>query len=432
LLLVFTHKITPRLTYIFKHIFLRILNVPVDFTTKIETFVAHKGPKITYTKAPLGKEFFVRNNSLLFEQGVGDPNIEVELWENIPCFFKTGEKSGIPFDIFAASFYLMTRYEEYQPHVADAYGRFDAKQSLAYKHNFLNQPVIDIWAYKLLDKLKEKYPDYHFEPRQYKRLSIININKAFAYKHKGIIRNIGGFFSDLAQMNFRSIARRFLVLTGFRKDPFDTFENIISLKKKHNIHTVFFFLYSEYTTFDTNISFSNRKYGLLIKSIIDYTGFGQLFSHYTMKKGEKLIKEKRRFEDLVNQPVTKSRQHNNRLDLPQTYQNLVDNHITEDYSMGYNAHPGFRASTCTPFYFFDLDYEIQTPLKLFPFAVVDETLLIQNKLTTKEAFLKIKTIENEVKKVKGHFISVFHNTTFSDLQSHKKWGELYENVFSKQ
>ena len=102
MLLVYTNKITPRLKYIFKHYFIRILQIPVSFTTKVEEFVAHSGPKISYSKAPLGTEFFIRSNDLLFEQGINDIEINVLKWDDVACFFPTGEKSTIPFDIFAA------------------------------------------------------------------------------------------------------------------------------------------------------------------------------------------------------------------------------------------------------------------------------------------------------------------------------------------
>ena len=70
MLLVYSHKITPRLTYIFKHILTRILGVEVGFTTKVEEFIAHEGLKFSYTRQALGNELFVKNNELLFTQGI--------------------------------------------------------------------------------------------------------------------------------------------------------------------------------------------------------------------------------------------------------------------------------------------------------------------------------------------------------------------------
>ena len=71
-------------------------------------------------------------------------------------------------------------------------------------------------------------------------------------------------------------------------------------------------------------------------------------------------KEKNRLEGITNMQTKRSRQHYLRFSLPETYQQLIDLEIEEDYSMGYASHVGFRASTCTPFYFYDLDFEIQT------------------------------------------------------------------------
>ena len=188
MILIYTHKITPRVRYIFKHIFTRTLLIPVNFTSKVEEFVAHNGPKLTYTRTPLRNEFFVKSNDLLFEQGVNDMEIIIQKWEGIPCFFKTGPKSSIPYDIFAASFYLISRYEEYLPHVKDKHGRYTAEQSLAYKHKFLEKPVVDIWACKLLKALQEKFPDYEYKKRTFEFISTVDIDNAFAYKHKSLVR----------------------------------------------------------------------------------------------------------------------------------------------------------------------------------------------------------------------------------------------------
>ena len=193
MLLVYTHKITPRLNFIFKQIFVRILSIPVTFTTKVDEFVAHNGPKLTYSRAALGSEFFIKSHDLLFDQGINDVDISVSNWEETACFFPAGEVSSIPYDIFAASFYLISRYEEYLPHVQDEHERFPFTESLAYKNDFLEKPVVDIWAFKFLSHLKEKFPDYKFESRSFNVLSTIDVDTAFAFKNKGLEGPLAGF-----------------------------------------------------------------------------------------------------------------------------------------------------------------------------------------------------------------------------------------------
>ncbi|WP_428744902.1 polysaccharide deacetylase family protein [Tenacibaculum sp.] len=428
MILIYTHKVTPRVRYIFKHIFTRILQIKIDFTSKIEEFVAYNGPKFSYTNVPLGKEFFVQSNELLFQQGVKDVEILIQEWEGVPCFFDSIEASEIPFDIFAASFFLITRYEEYLPHIKDIHGRFSATESIAYQNGFLEKPLVDIWAYKFLEVLKQKFPDFEHETRSYQYISTIDVDNAYAYKYKSFIRTLGGFLKDALHFKIFTIWGRLAVLLNFKKDPFDTFQELLHLKKTHNIKTIFFFLIGDYTTYDTNVSASKTKFKLLIKDMVDYARVGLHPSYYTMTDIALLKKEKERLESITNMPIKRSRQHFLRISFPETYQQLIDLEIEEDYSMGYSSHVGFRASTCTPFYFYDLDFEIQTPLKVFPFALMDTTLNDYLKLTPKQSLGRIRDLKNEVKAVNGVFITVFHNESLSNYLRWRGWKRLYGSM----
>lgn len=425
MILIYSHKVTPRIRYVFKHIFTRILNIEIDFTSKVEDFVAFAGPKLSYNKVPLGKEFFIRSHDILFQQGVRDVDIHVEKWGGTPAFFSTGERSAIPFDIFAASFYLIVRYEEYLPHIKDKHGRFTAEESLAYQNGFLEQPLIDIWAYKLRAVLQEKYPDYDYKERKYNYISTIDVDNAYCYKYKGIIRTMAGFLKDASQFKIFNLWDRFAVRFGIKKDPFYTFNDILDLRKEHGVRTIFFFLIGDYTTYDTNVSTSKSKFRLLIKEMVDYARVGLHPSYYTSSDTLMLKKEKERLENITNMPIIRSRQHYLKFTLPDTYQKLIDLEVKEDYSMGYSSHVGFRASTCTPFYFYDLDFEIQTPLKIFPFALMDTTLNDYMKLTPKQSLGKIRDIKNEVKRVNGTLITLFHNESLSNYQRWKGWKRVY-------
>ncbi|MFC2110582.1 polysaccharide deacetylase family protein [Bacteroidota bacterium] len=431
MVLIYTHKITPRLTYIFKHIFVRILNTKVTFTSKIEEFVAHNGVKFTYSKVALGSEFFVRSHDLLFEQGINDIEIIMQKWnDKVSCFFPAGKKSSIPFDIFAASFYLLTRYEEYLPHVQDELERFPVEESLAFQNDFLELPVIDIWAYKLKEELMKRFPEYGFEARTYNYLSLFTINEAYIYKSKGLVRTIGGFLLDFFSLKLSAVWNRAMVLLNISKDPYDTYDSIISLQRKYKIDTSLFFLIANFTTYDANISLTKNKFKLLIKSMSDYVNVGLNASFFTMKNSDLLKKEMKKLEAVINIPTIKTKQHMERIDLPETYQNLIDFEVEEDYSMGYSDHLGFRASTCTPFYFYDLDFEIQTPLKVTPVAITDYVLRDRLGLSEKQALRKVQEIFKNVKSVDGTLVTLFHNELLSNYDDWRGWKHFYEQVIS--
>jgi len=196
MLLVYTHKITPRLNYIFKQICTRILGVPVSFTTKVEEFIAHDSLKMSYSTQQLGNEFHIKSHQILFEQGLSDLDIHIHDWDDTKCFFYNGDKGDMPFDIFAASFYLLSRYEEYLPHVKDEYGRFTPKDSIAFKHGFLQQPVVDIWTYKFKDALQAKFPNYIFQKRTKQIKHVIDVPMAYYFRKKGLKRTIGRNMSN--------------------------------------------------------------------------------------------------------------------------------------------------------------------------------------------------------------------------------------------
>jgi len=426
MLLVYAHKITPRLKYTFKQICTRILGIPVSFTSKVEDLITHDSLKMSYTMQPLGNEFHIKRHKILFEQGLSDIDIHVHSWDNTKAFFSTNEKSGLPYDIFSATFYLLSRYEEYLPHVKDAYGRYVASESLAHRHGFLHQPVVDIWAYKFKKALQVRFPDFKFPERSYNVKPIIDIPSAYIYNYKGLMRTVGGTVNDLLKFKFSSLYDRYAVILGFKKDPYNTFKYIINRQKGCKFKFLVFFLIGDYSTFDKNININKKKFQSLIKSVADYCHVGLKASYLSLDNKIVLKKEKTDMEAVINRDLTATRFSYNKFHLPESYRQLIELEVAEDYSMGYLEHIGFRAGTCTPFLFYDLDYEIQTPLKVCPFQMLDFALLkIVSQLDKKQELLKII---DEVKRVNGTFTFIFHNYTFSNDERWKGYKELFKLI----
>ncbi|HPT31911.1 MAG TPA: hypothetical protein PLW67_08725, partial [Prolixibacteraceae bacterium] len=116
------------------------------------------------------------------------------------------------------------------------------------------------------------------------------------------------------------------------------------------------------------------------------------------------------------------------LKMPDTYLHLTEAGITEDYSMGYPDLPGFRAGICTPFYFYDLTCEKVTPLKIFPFQVMEATFLQYLNLHPSGALEKIKTIMEEVKKTGGVFSAIWHNESLGNNGKMDRWKNVFEEM----
>ncbi|WP_224483799.1 DUF7033 domain-containing protein [Robertkochia aurantiaca] len=429
MLLVYTYKITPRLTYIMKHVFNTMLQIEVELTTKVEDFIAHEGPKITYTKQPLQNEFFIKSHELLFEQGISDHEIGIQIWDDVPAFFATSEKSAIPFDVFAASFYLISRYEEYLPHVKDEHGRFPVKESLAFKNEFLQKPVVDIWVQKLKEALQEKFPDITFGNREFQQTMIIDIPVIYRYKKRGIIRTLGGSAVDLTGLKFRNLLRRFLTLTGFRQDPFDVFDELTSLHRNSKVPAIFFFLIGDYATYDKSISYHNKNFRAKVKEVADYSIVSLMASYQSFKDTRRLKMERKRLINFINRPVKRIRHRFNRINIPDTYRKSVEAEFNEDYTMGYSYEAGFRAGTCTPFYFYDISFEELLPIRVNPFCV--QYTALYKFVNFKKALGTIEKCKAEVQKVNGHFNMVFSNEVLH-FDEPNKWTDLYKKLISEE
>ncbi|AWX43828.1 hypothetical protein HME9304_00819 [Flagellimonas maritima] len=428
MLLIYTHKITNRLTFVTKQIFENILGLEITFTTKVEDFIKHSGPKITYSKKPLQNEFFIRCNDLLFEQGINDLDIKISDWDGMPCFFSCGENSSIPYDVFSASFFLLSRYEEYLPHVKDSVGRFPAKESVAYQNKFLELPIVDIWAYKLLNSLQQRFPDIKSAKRTYSFTSIINVTTSHCYALRGFTRSVGGFFLDLGSLKFKSLVNRMSVLLGLKKDPYNNFSELVEIHKKFPIKTMFFFQFAKYSSHDKNISPNNNKFGYLIKSVADYSTVSLSTSFLSSTDKIVLKEEKKQLNNLINRPINYSRLRYNRVNVPSTYRNLIEVEFTDDFSMGYTHEIGFRAGTCTPFYFYDINMEVRQPLKVHPFAMHDYAMIHYKK--REEVFSKMDSIYRNVKQVNGQLVTVFSNELLGS--NHKlNWLELYQSFLKR-
>ena len=425
MILIYSNISTARLQYICKFIFAEQLGITYTITIDEDGFNQHDGPKINYSnKVTEGNSFTLVNHPLLFETGIR--------LQETTCFDTSGSKAffkstggDFSFDLFAAAFYLLTRYEEYLPHGKDSYGRFAHENALAYKEGFLNSPVINKWILSFADALKNKFPVLSFKFPVFEFIPTYDIDIAYSYKGKGMMRNIGGFIK-------KPSLERIRVLAGLQKDPFNSYAFLDALHEKLNMNPVYFFLVAiKNSIYDKNISpYTNAMWQLMKKHAEKYS----IGLHPSWKSNENITilnKEKKILEAATKTEILLSRQHYIKFNLPQTFDNLLEAGIKADFSMGYGSINGFRASIATPFFWYSLKDEQVTPLKLYPFCYMDANSHYEQKYTAEQAFEELAHYHATCKQVNGCLVTIFHNNFLGTDPSFAGWQELYDRFISQ-
>lgn len=424
MLLVYSDITSSRLQYTCDFIFKEQFGIDYKITIDSESFRNHAGAKINYSNSRMEDVYTIQSQSLLFEHDIKEQTINCVDLNNYKAFFKTSD-SDFPFDIFAAIFYLLSRYEEYLPHEKDMYGRFAHENSIAFKEGFLNKPVINIWLTDFSSSLKKFFPALTFKTKTFNFLPTYDIDIAYSFKHKGFIRNLGGFIKSPS-------LERLAVLAGLKKDPFDSFDFMDKLHTEFNLNPVYFFLVATSgSLYDKNISpYSNAMWQLIKRHAKKYRS-GLHPSWRSNNNFSILLKEKKILETAGKMEVNISRQHYIKMSMPQTYQELIKAGIEADYSMGYGSINGFRASVASTFYWYDLTTEKTTSLQLYPFCYMDANSYYEQDLDAGQALEELQYYLNECKKVNGFFISIFHNNFLGTDKQFTGWKEMYTKFISQ-
>jgi hypothetical protein len=431
MLLLYCHTITPRLQYIVEFFSKELFEEPIQLTTNPSAFKSASGLRLNYSETPItANEFFIKSTPLLFETGI-EP-------QAISCFEKNNQKAFFPtqgdlhFDILAASFYLLSRYEEYLPHEKDMYGRYAHTNSLAFREGFLHIPLVNVWLEALKKTLQDKFPDIRFRRGHFKCALSYDIDIAYSYLEKGFVRSAGGFARSMMQGKWTEVKDRWQVLSGKKKDPYDCFEWLDALHLYCRLKPYFFFLVAKNPSqYDKNIDPESP----LLQSLISYYAASyKIGLHPSWQSGDDdniLREELEWLEVMADKKIIHSRQHYIRFTLPETYRKLIRTGIQKDFSMGYGSINGFRASVCSSFAWYDLEEEKSTSLLLYPFCYMDANSFYEQGHTPGKAYNELLMYYEQVKRLNGIFISVWHNFMLGTDKQFEDWRKMFE-LFMKE
>mgnify|MGYP006187986767 FL=1 len=424
-MLVYTAHITPRISYILQY-FNEQLLVDAELTDDVEHYRSYTGNKLNYSDERIdAAEFFIKPVGLLQQNFIRKQKIQCFDWNGSKAFFQTDDDLG--FDVFAAVFFLITRYEEYTEYEPDEYGRYAHWNSVAWKEGFLNQPLVDIWMISFGKLLQTKFSSLITHHSSFTFVPTYDIDIAWSYKHKGFWRSVGASLNHPS-----SISKRLSVLNGKEKDPFDSYDWINRLHQQYELNPIFFFLVArDKSEYDKNISPAKLPLQQLIRSTASKASIGLHPSVQSNVNKTLLLKERDELQWISRMEIKHTRSHYIRFHLPHSFQELIAAGFTDEYSMGYGTVNGFRASTSKSFLWYDLEKEEATSLRIHPFAYMEANSFYELQHSPEEALAEAKQLADEVRKVGGTFMTIFHNHMLGTDPMFHGWKEMYENLVAE-
>ena len=424
-MIVYSHTLSPRLQYVIDFLS-HYFQHPFVLTANEQAYATSQDFKINYSHKKIdNNEFYITPHVLLFENE--KRNIQVRCFQQngYTAFFEaSGEWS---FDLFAAIFFLLSRYEEYLPHSKDQYGLYAHENSIAYKEGFLHQPLINIWLEDFRKLLEKKFSGIVLPKNTFSFLPTYDIDIAWAYKNRGLKIHAGNIILSILRGQWGVARERISSAKGEEADPYDVYEWLDTLHRQFNLRPIYFFLVASIKgKYDKNTNIGNGEFQDLIKNIAEKYLIGIHPSWYSGDYPLQLLKEKQWLQNISMKEIAISRQHYLRFNLPSTFQRLLNIDIKEEYSMGYGSINGFRASIASSFFWYDLEKEANTSLLLHPFCFMDANAYYEKKMSSRQALDELQRFYKEVKNINGTMITIWHNNILGTSPEFTRWREAYE------
>ena len=438
MLLISAPQTGPRLRYVLEALFSHLTKIPCRLLPEgAKAIRPGTDVLISYGReAHAEATLHIPAEGLLFETGIRKERPRPVLVESMewPLLFPMQAQNphSLSFDLFAAAFYMLSRYEEYLPFEGDAHGRFRRQDSIfADTDIYPRKPLLDLWLEHFLQRLQEEVqkqalasalPDFRQVRPAFRFRPSYDLDLPWMFVHKRPLQALGGALRDLLRQGPKSLLRRYRIWRKPEKDPAFTFPFLEELHEKYGLQALYFAPTGPYGRYDKAPSHRQPAYRRLLRKLDRHGEVGLHPSYHSSEKPGLLQREKKRLEKILDRPVTASRQHFLRFRFPQTPRALAAAGITRDYSLGFAEAPGFRSGTCHAYPWYDLEKEEATELLLHPLPLMDVSLFQYLKLPPEKIATLSNSLMEEARKYGGSFVSLWHNNTLSGIEMR----EFYE------
>ncbi|WP_370679874.1 polysaccharide deacetylase family protein [Comamonas sp. GB3 AK4-5] len=345
----------------------------------------------------------------------------------------------IDYDILGLAYWMLTRQEEVGRTDLDEHGRFPAVASHAYRHNYLERPVVDEWLHVLGQVVAKTWPTLILRQHTFSIKVSHDVDGPSRYgfrSWRGIVRGMGGDVfrrGDLVGA-LRAPWIRWRTKTELHPlDPSNTFEWIMDLSERHGLVSAFYFICGRTSSLDADYQPEHPAIRTLMRRIHQRGHeIGLHPSYGSYQKPDVIRTEALRLrriaeEEGLVQSEWGGRMHYLRWEQPTTLRAWADAGMSYDSTLGYADRPGFRCGTCFEYPAFDPIENKELPLRVRPLVAMECTVmspLYMGLGTGDIALNKFQQIKNACCALGGCFTLLWHNSQF-EMQSKQA---LYEEI----
>ena len=344
-------------------------------------------------------------------------------------------------DVFGSAFVMLSRYEECIPGPRDRHGRMRATDSLAWRNNFLERPLVNEYVdvlFALLSRawrgLARKSWSYRVRPTHDVDFPLITQDRGPV----GIAKRVAGDLAlrrspELAFRTARSARRRGEF--WFRQDPAYTFDFLMDVSESRGIQSSFYFICDRTEPeYDCDYELDDPWITSLMRSINDRGHrIGLHPSYATWRDPGQVLRE---FSALraatdrlgVRQDRWGGRQHYLRWENPTTWRAWDQAGLDYDCTLGFADRVGFRCGVCYPFSAFDLEKRQPLTLVEHPMQMMDTTLFDYMGLSGQTSLDHAVRLADATRRHGGEFQLLWHNTGLLTRAQQRHYLDVMEAV----
>lgn len=350
---------------------------------------------------------------------------------------RSKEGGVFAYDFLNLAYWMLTRVEEVGRTDLDAHNRFPATASHAFRHGYLERPIVDEWFEVFGQMVDRVWPGLQRVTPTFTTTVSHDVDSPSRYAFGGVWALGRIMAGDLV---LRRDPYRFLQGPGIRwrsrktldkDDPWNTFEWIMSRSEERGLTSAFYFICGRTSpSYDASYDPEDIRIRQLLRRIhARGHEIGLHPSYGTYREPTSLAEEFARLrlicaEEDIFQQKWGGRMHFLRWDMPMTLRAWEAAGLDYDTTLSYADRPGFRCGTCHEYQAFDPVEKRPLNLRLRPLVAMECTVMAPRYLglgNGQEAFDKFAGLKQTCRTMRGNFTTLWHNTYFES----SPYRELY-------